>query len=691
MKITKFLTILILITGVTIFAQVDRTKMPEPGPAPTIKIGDAQTFTLNNGLQVFVVENHKLPEVSFSVIFNYPPVYEGKDAGLATVTGSLLGTATTTKSKDEIDETVDFMGASLSTSANGVYGNVLKKDVDKFASIIGDVISNAKFTQSELEKIKKQQISAIKAGEKNPSAIAENIKNILNFGKNSPYGEIETEQTVKNISLKKCINFYKSYMLPNVSYMAIVGDITLDEAKDLAKKYFSDWKKGDVPNNKFKSKRAPLIRKVAIVDRPTSVQSVIHITYPVKLKPGAKDGFAASIANAILGGAFVSRLNLNLREKHGYTYGAHSTLKNDIYMGYFDASCEARNVVTDSAVTQFLYEMKKMRTQKVSDEELSRVKKYMIGQFARSLEQPSTIARFAINIARYNLPKDYYKNYLKNLDVVTVDDVYKAAKKYIKPDKAYILVVGNKSEIASKLKNFSLSGKIDYYDASGNKVDPNAEKLPANISVDNVIDKYVNAIGGREKINNIKDETVNMQGTIQGMNLKITVVRKFPNKYYFNLDLGAMQQIQKFDGKNAVVSGMGQTKKLEGEQLEALKEQSEMYPLLRYKDLGIKPELTGLSKVNGKEAYKIKLTYPNGNSSILYIDSSTGLKIREESSRKTPQGEFSTTVDYSDYKDWNGIKYPGKIVQNIGPQTIEMNVTEVKINSGVKDDFFKVD
>ncbi len=687
----KLITLFVLLTSAILFAQVDRSKMPEPGPAPEIKIADAETFTLDNGLKVFVVENHKLPEVSFSVIFNYPPVAEKEMAGLSSITGSLLGTATTTMTKDQIDESIDFIGASLSTSAEGIYGNTLKKNVDTFAKIMGDVVSNAKFNKSELEKIKKRTISSLKAGEKDPSTIAENVKNVLDFGKDSPYGEIETEKTVNNITLAKCIDFYKTFMRPNDSYMAIVGDINVDEARELVKKYFSDWQKGTVPAVKFKSKRPPLIRKIAMVDRPSAVQSVIHVTYPVKLMPGDKLGFAAKVANAILGGAFVSRLNLNLREKHAYTYGAHSSLNEDKYMGLFDATCEARNEVTDSAVTQFIAEMKKMRSEKVTEDELNTVKKFMIGQFARSLENPSTIARFAINIERYNLPKDYYKNYLKNLSAVTVDDVFKAAKKYIKPNKAYVLVVGNRHDVGDKLKKFSLSGKIDYFDSYGNKVDPDASKLPSNVTLQQVIDKYINSIGGREKIKDIKDETVMMNGNIQGMNIKINIVRKFPNKYYFNLDLGAMQQTQKFDGTNAVVSGMGQNKKLEGEQLKALKEESEMYPLLRYDKLGIKPELIGMGKVNDKSAYKLKLTYPSGNSTIVYFDADTGLKLREESSRKTPQGVFSTSMDYSDYKEWDGIKYPGKIVQTVGPQTIDMTVKEVKINTDVKDDFFKVD
>jgi len=691
MKIKNLLVLTIILFSVSLFAQVDRSKMPEPGPAPEIKINDAQNFTLDNGLKVFVVENHKIPEVSFTIIFNYNPVYEGKLAGLGEITGSLLGTGTTTKTKDQIDESVDFIGASLSTSAKGVYGNVLKKNLDTFASIMGDVIANAKFSESELTKIQKRTISSLKANEKSPSAIAENVKKVLDFGSDSPYGEIETEKSVKAVTLDKCIDFYNKYMRPNDSYLAIVGDINLDEAEEIAEKYFGGWKKGNVPESKFKSKRPPLIRKVALVDRPASVQSIIHITYPVKFTPKSNDIFAARVANAILGGAFVSRLNMNLREKHAYTYGARSMLNPDLFMGYFDASCEARNEVTDSAVTQFLLEMKKMRSEKVTEDELNTVKKYMIGQFARSLEKPSTVARFAINIERYNLPKDYYKNYLKNLAAVTVDDVYKAAKKYINPDKAYVLVVGNGDEVGKKLKKFSLSGKIGYYDTYGNKVDPDAKKLSADITVDKVIGKYLNALGGKEKLLSIKDETVSMQGSIQGMNMKITIVRKFPNKYYFNLDLGAMQQVQKFDGEKALVSGMGQEQKLEGEQLESMKQQSEMYPLARYRELGIKPELAGLGNVNGKDAYKMRLTFPNGNKSVIYIDTETGLKLREESSRKTRQGTFSTTVDYSDYKEWDGMKYPGKIVQQVGPQTIEMTVSEVKTNSGVKDDFFKVD
>ncbi len=693
MKRFKVLTIAaaLLFSAASSFAQVDRSQMPKPAPAPEIQIPEAKTFTLDNGLKVFVVENHKLPKVTFNFIFDYPPVYEGELAGLSSVTGNLIGTATATKNKDEIDEAVDFIGADLYSSAESVYGSVLSKYKEQFAEIIADILINAKFTEEELEKVKKNTVSGIKSGEKNPSTIADRALRATLYGKDSPYGEIATEESVNKITLADCENFYKNNIMPNVTYLAIVGDINFDEAKSLAEKYFSAWKKGEKPAGKFKSKRPPLIRQVALVDRDEAVQSVIHVAYPVKLKHNSPDRIAATIMNEIFGGNFMSHLNMNLREKHGYTYGARASLTADEYIGEFDASCEARTEVTDSAITEFLYEMKRMRNGEVTDEEIDAIKKYKIGQFARALEDPLTIARFAINIERYDLPKDYYKNYLKKIESVTKEDVIKAAKKYVKPDKAYVIVVGNGAEIKDKIKRFAMNGKIVYLDVYGNKIDPAMKNLDENITAEQVVEKYLAAIGGKEKLLAVNDLYVEMKGKVMNYDITLTLAQKKPNKFYSNMDMGVMQQVTKFDGEKGVASAMGQTKEMGEKEVEAMKQRATIFPLANYEKSGLKLELAGVENVNGKEAYKIKVTYPNGDKKTYYFDKESGLKVRETETRDTPQGQMTVSTDLSEYKDFGGIKYPTKISQSVAGQLIEFTVENVKVNSGLSDDLFKVE
>jgi len=680
--------VVLLFTGLT--AQIDRSKIPGPGPAPEINIGEYKSFTLPNGLKVFVVENDKIPRVTFSLEFVYNEFLEGASAGYGEIAGDLVGRGTKKRSKQQLDEEVDFIGANLITSKNRIYGSALSKHTEKFVEILADVAINADFNSEELEKVRKQTLSALAFSKNDPNTIANNVRNALVYGLDHPYGEQVTEETVKNINLEDCRKYYETFFRPNIAYLAIVGDIDFDDAEKLINKYFSSWVQGDIPKDEIKEPKQPIVRKVAIVDRPDAVQSVIHVAYPVKLEIGNPDVIKTSVLNTLLGGSFSSRLNQNLREAKAFTYGARSSLTSDRYIGKFDASCEARNSVTDSAVTEFLNEMKRIRNEKITEEELQSTINFQTGSFSRSLESPETIANFALNIAKYNLPRDYYKNYLKNLSAVTVDDVNAMAKKYIKPDNAYVLVIGNAAEVAENLKKFSVGGKIDYYDNHGSKVDLAAKKLPEGLTAQNVIDKYIQALGGKENILKIKEKTTRMKGSVQGFEIKLVMHQKAPNKFSQELDAGVMKQKMVFDGEKGKSSGMGMEQNLEGEELEIMKLQANMYSFLNYCDLGITPELTGVEIVNGKDAYKINLVMTSGKKSSAFFDISTGLKIREVQNIKTPQGAMDQIIDYDNYQLVEGVMHPFSVSQQIGPMTIPLEVTSVEINKGLDDSLFEV-
>ncbi|MGZ6539857.1 MAG: M16 family metallopeptidase, partial [Bacteroidia bacterium] len=444
----------------TAFAQkgdknLDRSIRPKPTEAPIIKLGDIKSFELPNGLKVFVVENHKQPTVAYSIALDIHPGLENDAVGTADITSSLLTSGTKTRSKDQIDNDIDFIGATLVANPKGLYAASLKKQQTKLLELMSDVLLNPDFKQEELEKLKTQNLSGLAQQKDDPDAISRNVKAVLNYGTKHPYGELTTEESISKITLDKCNNYYQTYFRPNVAYMAIVGDITLEEVKPLIEKYFGAWQKAEVPNSTFEMPVAPAKTRVAVVNKAGAVQSVINVTYPVDLKLNSDDAIKAKVMNTILGAGFSSRLFINLREKHGYTYGSYSSLTNDELVAEFSAYAKVRNAVTDSSVTQILYELNRIRTEKVSQDELDGIKNYLTGNFAISLEDPETIARFAINIERYKLPKDYYTNYLKNLAAVSVDDVYAMAQKYIRPENATILVVGDKDAISQKLAVFS--------------------------------------------------------------------------------------------------------------------------------------------------------------------------------------------------------------------------------------------
>ncbi|MEJ5351007.1 MAG: insulinase family protein [Melioribacteraceae bacterium] len=678
-----------LIIAVPLYAQLDRSKRPQPAPAPEVKIGDYESFELPNGLKVFVVENHKLPRVTFSLFIDIDPVLEKEHVGYVTAAGELLRTGTKTRTKDQIDEEIDFIGAELSTSPNGITASGLEKHKEKILEIMSDIILNANFKQEELDKIKKQMLSSIAVSKDEPNSIARRVSSVLMFGKNHPYGEPETEESVNSITLDMCKNYYETYFKPNAAYLAVVGDINKEKAKALIQKYFGKWEKKEVPKNSYETPKPPLLNKVCLVDRPSSVQSVIAICYPAELKIGSDDEIKAAVTNLILGGSATGRLFMNLRESKGYTYGSYSQLKADPIIGSFFAFAQVRNSVTDSAITEMLKEMKRIRSEKVSEQELEKAKNYLAGEFIRSLENPATIARFAINTARFNLPKDYYKNYLKNLSAVTTDDVLETAKKYIKPNNAYILVVGNGEEISKNLVNFSITGKIEYYDAFGNQYDPSLKKLPAGLTVDQVINKYIEVIGGKENLLKVKDRVIKLTGSTQGMNISVTISQKYPNKLMQVIDAGVFQQKTIFDGAKGKVEVMGQSQDLNDEQVESLKEQAIDAPL-DYSKYGLKPELVGIESINGKDAYKVVLTSSSGKKTTQYYDVESGLLVRTISNVTTPQGSFAQTMDLSDYRDVQGLKYPFKYVQSFGPQSIELNVSSIEVNTNLPDSLFEV-
>lgn len=666
--------------------QLDRSKQPTPAPAPVIKIGEYQSFELPNGLKVFVVENHKIPRVSYSLVLDYMPILEGADAGYVDFAGQLMRTGTTTRTKDQIDEAVDFIGASFNPSAGGFSASCLSKHNEELLGLMSDVVLNATFKQEELEKIRTQTLSGLEADKNDPAAIAKSVSAKLVYGALHPYGESMKEETVKKITLDKCNEFYKNYFKPNIGYLAIVGDITLAQAKPLIEKYFGDWQRGDIPAKAYPTPKAPSKPVVAIVDRPNAVQSTLNVTYPLELKPNSEDVIKAQVTNTILGGG-TFRLFNNLREKHGWTYGAYSMLAKDKFIGRFTASSEVRNPVTDSSLTQIIYEMSRLRSEPVPDDELSMVKNYMMGNFGRSLENPSTVANFAINTARYNLPKDYYANYLTNMSAVSSADVQAMAQKYINPDNAYILVVGKAEDVVPKLAQFTKGDKIQYYDIDGNLYDPSIKlkAVPADVTSETVINKYINAIGGAKELAKVKDITMHMTSTMQGMTLAFDFFRKAPNKFLVQVSMGTnVVQKQVFDGtRGKAISPMqGEDKELEGKELEAMKYEAILNPELDYSIHGIKAELLGMEELNKKDAYKIVLTYPNGSKKTDYYDATSSLLIRSISD--------NGVTDLSDYRAVEGIMFPYSVSQEMGPQTIKLSVASIEMNTKMKDDIFMI-
>jgi len=665
--------VMLLATGIS-FAQVDRSKLPASGPAPEIKIGEAETFTLANGLKVFVVKNTKLPRVSFTLQLDRVLPLEGDKAGLRNFVGEMMMGGTKNRTKDQLDQEIDFIGASLSASSTSVSVSTLKKHQGKALDLMADVLFNPVFPQPEFDKFKKQSLTALATTKDDPQAISSRLSRAVLYGKNDPRGEYQTEQTTKNITLEDVKAYYQTYFKPNIAYLAIVGDIDMVEAQKVVNQYFGAWMKGVVPTFTYPMPVRAAKQAVAIVDRSSSVQSVIKVTQPVALKMGDTDYISSRLLNQILGEGPASRLNLNLRQDKRFTYSASSSFDVGKLGGTISASASVRTEVTDSAVYEIVYEIRNLVEKGVTQEELDKAKAELGGLFGRYLEYPFNVAAIPMDIAMLNLPKDYYTTYLQKLNGYTVADINATAKRLIDPDKFIITTVGNGAEIKEKLAQF---GEVIEYDNMG-------KQLVADVAMtaEKVLENYLAALGGVDKVAAVKTAKISMEATINNIPLTLDFVYDSQNGRYgqkLSLEGSMIQKTSLANGKG-FISEKGNTIEMPSAQLAEAQLNSYLFPEAVYKANGYTISLDGLKDIEGTPAYKVIIMDASGAKLINYYAQDSGLKVKYEN-------PASGDTYYGDYLATNGVLIPMSwtIISPTIPVPLEAKVTSLELNVPVTD------
>lgn len=692
MKRIFYTLLLVSLVAACKTVKIDRSITPVPAAAPEIQLGSYETFELDNGLKVIVVQNSKLPRVSYRLSVDRGPIFEEK-SGTAGFAGSLMSAGTTSMEKAELDETVDFMGASLNTFSTGASASCLSKHKEKMIELMADVVLNPVFPEEELAKEQKRTLSGLASSKTDPNTMSSNITSVMNYGKDHPYGQIDTEESIESVTQADLKSYYNTYFKPNISYLVIVGDITLEEAKRFSGTYFGAWEKGDVPKVEWEQPLPPTRNKVAFVPLAGAVQSVIDITFPVDLKPGSPDEIACSVMNNILGGGtFSGRLFQNLREDKAYTYGAYSSLSSDRTIGSFSASASVRNEVTDSAITEMLFEIRRMIKDPVPDSTLRFMKNWMTGTFALRLESPQTIANYALNIERYGLPKDYYQTYLTRLEAVTSADLQRVAKQYLKPNNAHITVVGSKDEVAEKLASFG-GGEVAFYDMFG---DDYVDRMPApeGVTIDTVLADFISARGGEERLTAINNYSGKGTMNMGGMSMNFTSMVKDNEKMKLSVEFSgmvAMEQI--FDGENGKIIQMGAPPMDMDEQtINQTRYNNDILFEARLADYNVEAELLGMEEIEGKPVYTAEFRFPDGTTRTDYFSAETGLRLKEVSVSEGPDGVvYTTETNYLSYTEVEGVKFASKIKQVTGPQVVDITYSEVKTNQKMKDSEFKLD
>jgi predicted Zn-dependent peptidase len=692
MNIAKNLIIgLAIIFANSLSAQLDRSIVPESGPTPEIFFGKPQTFMLDNGLTVMVVENNKLPRASASLSFDNPLIFEGEIAGVSSILAEMIGNGTQSISKEDFIEEVDFMGASLNITGSGAFAGSLKRYFPRVLELMSQAVLEPLFTQEEFDNQKNLIKESLKTSEKDVSTAANRVQNFITYGSNHPNGEFVSQASLDKASFNDAVDFYNNFSSPNNAYLVILGDIEFEEIKSKVTELFSSWESKEVVSNSFPEPKNPDETEVIFVDMPNGVQSVVTVINTIDFNKKEADYFAALVATRILGGGGAGRLFNNLREDKGWTYGSYSSISESYKTkGLILAQAQVKNEVTDSAAVELLVELDKMRNKLVTDEELMSTKAKYTGNFVMSLENPATIAGFARNIITQDLPENYYNSFLENINNVTKEDVQNAAQKYFSPNKTRIFITGKGSEILEKIEGIEFNGKklkVRYFDQYGSETPRPDYSVSDDVTAESVISNYIKSIGGAEKLKSVSSIEIKATANLQGTVLEMYSLKNNQNQSLMTMTAMGMTLVKsvfnKYQGYNEV---NGQRIPLSDEELEQAIINSALFSELNF-DLG-SIELIGTSIVNEEKAYEIKIT---DNKSVFY-SAETGLKLKEFESQEVDGNLITGEVFYKEYKEVDGILIPSEINQVSAsipvPGGLTFKTSVIKLNVKTSDSDF---
>lgn len=665
-RFTRYILLAALLASNFIYSQVDRSQIPPSGPDPEIKLGQPYEYELSNGLKLIIVENNKLPRASVNLFIDSQSYSSDGKTGIGSITSSLLGKGTKNILKDDFIEEIDFMGSTLSLYTTGAYGSSLSKYFPRILELLADGLLNPVFDEEEFKKEKDRLLESIKENEKSVTSIARRVGDIIIYGKNHPNAEYTSESSINNISFKDLEPYFKKRFIPNNAYMVIIGDIKAEETKERILDLFSKWEKGEVITEDITVNNSFDQTEIHFIDMPNAIQSEIRFQNLIEMRKNSPDYISLLVANRILGGEPESRLESKIREDKGYAYYARSNFGSNKYSSTtFNAFTSSRANVTDSSVIELLSEIDKIKKVKVGGQELSDIKAAYFGDFVRDTESPSTIAQYSVDIKIEELNNDYYKNFIKSVNQVTSDDIFKVSNKYFNTDQGAIIIAGKGSELIDKLENITYDGKklnINYYDTRGNIIDKPNYSIDDNVSVESIINNHIDAIGGKERL--VKVESIqtsgsanlNMQG--QSFVLEFYSIKNNQNQSLSTVKAGGMMVqksvFNKYQGYNEV---NGQRILLKDSELETAIIDSALFSELNYDFSTI--ELVGTSVINNEKVYEIKIT----DSKTEYYSIETGLKIKEVQITEVDGNQIVVETTINRYEEINGVLIPSEINQ----------------------------
>ncbi|MGH7718947.1 MAG: M16 family metallopeptidase [Gemmatimonadaceae bacterium] len=452
----------------------DRSTPPTLPPPRALTLPPVVRRELPNGLKLVVVEHHELPVADFVLV-----VRTGAEAdpagksGLATLAASMLDEGTTTRDALQIADQAAFLGAELGTfsgwDASRITLHTPTAQLDSAMALFADVARNASFAAKELSRLREERLTMLLQLRDRGPAIADRAYPALLFGAAHPYGRplVGTEASTKAITRADLQRFYRTYYRPNNATLIVVGDVTADDIERRVTRLFGGWQRGEVPAANVRESAKPTATTVYLIDKPGAPQSSFRLA-TIGVPRSTEDYFALQVMNTILGGSFTSRLNNNLRETKGFTYGAGSGFAMRRAAGPFTAQAEIVAAKTDSALVEFMKELTAIRDT-VSATELGRAKRYLQLQLPGDFETTPDIAGQLVPVVLYDLPLDYYNTYVEQIERVTQADVQRVAQKYVDPRSMMVVIVGDRAAIEPGLRALNV-GEVVIRDIEGRPV-----------------------------------------------------------------------------------------------------------------------------------------------------------------------------------------------------------------------------
>jgi zinc protease len=702
-------------------------------PARDITFPPYEIQTLANGLQVVAVLQHEQPAVSMRLLVRAGTSSDPKDKlGLAHLAASLLDQGTTAKSSQEMNDAVDFIGAAMGAGAGTDHTLcnmvVMKDSFETGMRMLSDMARHPGFAAAEIERQRQQMLSGLQVSAEDPGYVADSVFDRLVYGFH-PYGMPEngTPATLASITREDLLAFHARYFAPNNAILAIVGDVTAEEAFSMAKKVFGEWEKRDLPAQTFIDPPDPT-RRVIVVNKPDAVQTEVRVGH-LGISRKHQDYMAVNLAIRILGGEGSNRLHQVLRTERGLTYGAQANMDTHKESGDFEAETNTRSEATAEVLRLIVDEFWRLQRERVNSRELDGAKAYMTGSFPLTIESPESIAMQVVNSLFYGLPLDDLQNFRERVNAVTPDDIQRVAKVYLRPDRLSVVLVGNAKAFASQLGavGFGAFETVDLPDLdltsvnfkrSGTRaaLQPQAPSLkpgstrPAyqqspiasrpsdQPSADEtakamaLLDQAIAAKGGLDKLRAIKSivakQTQSTHRPDGETQVETTNYIQYPDRFRVE----APDIVQGYDGARAWMKDRGGVHDAPESLAHdaALSLRRDVVALLLAAKDGVLATrlLPDVKDPEGHVSHALELSAKDLNPIVLYIEPDTSM-VRKRLFTANAPGRPVVEEQFSDYRPVDGIQFAFQATQKVGPLSVERKVTDVKINAPIDPTLFK--